>query len=151
MEKDVKKKEDLFYGLPVHILSEYSLLILNQCFCSNDSSSTDNLNPCQVAQINVAVCQTYWISQIIFSLLFLVWNLLVSVVLVSVARTQVHNYENFILVLYSKHYYESNVNMFSYSFFLHCCCKKSVYWIVPYSFNFIHVKNIMFRFFQLFS
>ena len=146
-----KGKRTFLWSPCTSTLSASSLLIFNQYSRSNDSSSTDNLNPCQVAQINVAVCQTYWISQIIFSLLFLVWNLLVSVVLVSVARTQVHNYENFILVLYSKHYYESNVNMFSYSFFLHCCCKKSVYWIVSYSFNFIHVKNIMFRFFQLFS
>ena len=39
--------------------------------------------------MDVAICQVYWASQLLFSLHFLVWNLLVAVVLVSVARTQV--------------------------------------------------------------
>lgn len=46
------------------------------------------MNPCEVAGMSVGICQTYWASQVIFSLFFLVWNTLVAVVLVSVARTQ---------------------------------------------------------------
>ena len=38
--------------------------------------------------MSVGICQTYWASQVFFSLFFLVWNTLVAVVLVSVARTQ---------------------------------------------------------------
>ena len=49
------------------------------------------LNPCQQVEIQVEICQIYWASQMIFSLFFLVWNLLVAVVLVSVARTQVRS------------------------------------------------------------
>ena len=48
--------------------------------------TNDNVNPCQISQICLVICQTYWISQVIFSIFFLIWNLLVSVVLVSVAR-----------------------------------------------------------------
>jgi hypothetical protein len=32
--------------------------------------------------------EVYWASQVVYSIFFLVWNLLVAVVLVSVARTQ---------------------------------------------------------------
>ena len=72
-------------------------------------SNPESVNPCELAQMSVGICQTYWISQVlyclyrmyctvlllycitqvVFSLFFLVWNLLVAVVLVSVARTQV--------------------------------------------------------------
>ena len=52
-------------------------------------SNATVLNPCQQVEIQVEICQIYWASQMIFSLFFLVWNLLVAVVLVSVARTQV--------------------------------------------------------------
>ncbi len=34
------------------------------------------------------VVEVYWASQVVYSIFFLVWNLLVAVVLVSVARTQ---------------------------------------------------------------
>jgi hypothetical protein len=34
------------------------------------------------------VVKVYWASQVVYSIFFLVWNLLVAVVLVSVARTQ---------------------------------------------------------------
>jgi len=60
------------------------------------NKTQDDINPCQLAQMNVAICQTYWISQVIFSLFFLVWNLLVSVVLVSVARTQTIHIRRFL-------------------------------------------------------
>lgn len=52
------------------------------------NDTTEGVNPCEVAGMSVGICQTYWASQVIFSLFFLVWNTLVSVVLVSVARTQ---------------------------------------------------------------
>ena len=63
---------------------------------NNTNNMTDSLNPCQVAHLNVGICQTYWISQVIFSVFFLVWNLLVAVVLVSVARTQTINIRKFL-------------------------------------------------------
>jgi len=52
------------------------------------NDTTEGVNPCEVAGMSVGICQTYWASQVIFSLFFLVWNTLVAVVLVSVARTQ---------------------------------------------------------------
>ena len=52
------------------------------------NDTTEGVNPCEVAGMSVGICQTYWVSQVIFSLFFLVWNTLVAVVLVSVARTQ---------------------------------------------------------------
>jgi len=55
-----------------------------------------DLNPCQLVEIDVSICQIYWSSQIIFSFLFLVWNLLVAVVLVSVARTQTISIRKFL-------------------------------------------------------
>ena len=81
---------------------------------NNTNNTTESLNPCQVAHLNVGICQTYWISQVcwwhattlcecltsvvqvIFSVFFLVWNLLVAVVLVSVARTQTINIRKFL-------------------------------------------------------
>lgn len=54
------------------------------------------VNPCQLVEIPVQVCQVYWASQVVFSLFFLVWNLLVAVVLVSVARTQTINIRRFL-------------------------------------------------------
>jgi hypothetical protein len=54
------------------------------------------INPCQVVDIAVEVCQVYWICQIVFSVFFLVWNLLVAVVLVSVARTQTISIRRFL-------------------------------------------------------
>jgi len=59
-------------------------------------SNATVLNPCQQVEIQVEICQIYWASQMIFSLFFLVWNLLVAVVLVSVARTQTINIRKFL-------------------------------------------------------
>eukprot|EP00088_Acartia_fossae_P009007 TRINITY_DN14341_c0_g1_i8.p1 TRINITY_DN14341_c0_g1~~TRINITY_DN14341_c0_g1_i8.p1 ORF type:complete len:318 (-),score=46.86 TRINITY_DN14341_c0_g1_i8:191-1144(-) len=58
-------------------------------------NNTD-INPCQVVDISVQVCQVYWICQMVFSVFFLVWNLLVAVVLVSVARTQTISIRRFL-------------------------------------------------------
>jgi len=55
-----------------------------------------NINPCQRVEVDVAICKIYWASQVLFSLHFLVWNLLVAVVLVSVARTQTINIRKFL-------------------------------------------------------
>lgn len=63
---------------------------------SNMSSNGTHLNPCQLVEIDVVICQIYWGSQVVFSILFLVWNLLVAVVLVSVARTQTINIRKFL-------------------------------------------------------
>jgi len=60
-----------------------------------------NINPCQVVDIEIEVCQTYWICQMTFSVFFLVWNLLVAVVLVSVARTQTISIRRFLKQLES--------------------------------------------------
>ena len=68
----------------------------NHNVSGNNTNNTETLNPCQVAHLNVGICQTYWISQVIFSVFFLVWNLLVAVVLVSVARTQTISIRKFL-------------------------------------------------------
>ena len=60
------------------------------------NDTTEGVNPCEVAGMSVGICQTYWASQVIFSLFFLVWNTLVAVVLVSVARTQTIQIRNFL-------------------------------------------------------
>lgn len=60
------------------------------------NATTTYLNPCQIVDIQVEICQIYWFSQMIFSIFFLVWNLLVAVVLVSVARTQTINIRKFL-------------------------------------------------------
>ena len=64
---------------------------INQILVTSDQlvSPESDLNPCQLVEMDVSICQIYWASQLLFSLHFLVWNLLVAVVLVSVARTQV--------------------------------------------------------------
>lgn len=54
------------------------------------------INPCQCVELPIVVCQVYWGSQMIFSCFFLAWNLLVAVVLVSVARTQTINIRRFL-------------------------------------------------------
>ena len=46
--------------------------------------------------MDVSICQIFWASQLLFSLHFLVWNLLVAVVLVSVARTQTISIRKFL-------------------------------------------------------
>jgi len=59
-------------------------------------SNSSNYNPCQLVDVTVEVCQVYWVCQMIFSVFFLVWNLLVAVVLVSVARTQTISIRRFL-------------------------------------------------------
>jgi len=54
----------------------------------NDTDKFISINPCQVVELPIYICQTFWISQVVYSGFFLVWNLLIAVVLVSVARTQ---------------------------------------------------------------
>ena len=62
------------------------------------NDTTEGVNPCEVAGMSVAICQTYWASQVIFSIFFLVWNTLVAVVLVSVARTQTIQIRKFLFL-----------------------------------------------------
>jgi len=54
------------------------------------------VNPCQLVDVTVQVCQVYWVCQMVFSVFFLLWNLLVAVVLVSVARTQTISIRRFL-------------------------------------------------------
>jgi len=65
---------------------------INPFEISNDTK----FNPCQLVDVTVQVCQVYWICQMVFSVFFLVWNLLVAVVLVSVARTQTISIRRFL-------------------------------------------------------
>jgi len=60
------------------------------------SYNESDLNPCQLVEMDASICQIYWASQLLFSLHFLVWNLLVAVVLVSVARTQTISIRKFL-------------------------------------------------------
>ncbi|XP_023337962.1 uncharacterized protein LOC111708736 [Eurytemora carolleeae] len=59
-------------------------------------SNFSTLNPCQLVDVYVGVCQVYWSCQVVFSIFFLAWNLLVAVVLVSVARTQTISIRRFL-------------------------------------------------------
>ena len=44
------------------------------------------VNPCQVVNLQLEICQVYWVSQVIFSVLFVFWNLLVVVALLVTSR-----------------------------------------------------------------
>jgi len=50
-------------------------------------NDNNTVNPCQTIAIPLWICQTYFLSQVVFSLFFLLWNGVVAMVLVSVART----------------------------------------------------------------
>ena len=50
-------------------------------------------------KIPLSICQIYFLSQAIFSFFFLVWNGIVAVVLISVARTHTVNIRKFICQL----------------------------------------------------
>jgi len=63
---------------------------------TNNTKKLTNINPCQIVGLQVQICQTFWISQVVYSVFFLVWNLLVAVVLVSVARTLTINIRKFL-------------------------------------------------------
>lgn len=53
----------------------------------NTIDDSDGINPCQTVDVPLWICQTYWLSQVLFSCFFLVWNGVVAMVLVSVSRT----------------------------------------------------------------
>jgi len=81
----------------------YNSSLVDTMYDSKDSGPQPNpitngssVNPCQLVEINIEICQIYWVTQMIFSVFFLVWNLLVAVVLVSVARTQTINIRRFL-------------------------------------------------------
>ena len=66
---------------------------------TNFDPKTDNIsayNPCQTVGIPVEICQVLYFSQLVFSLFFLLWNGLVAVVLISVARTHTISIRKFI-------------------------------------------------------
>eukprot|EP00092_Neocalanus_flemingeri_P002896 GFUD01003098.1.p1 GENE.GFUD01003098.1~~GFUD01003098.1.p1 ORF type:complete len:432 (-),score=56.95 GFUD01003098.1:61-1356(-) len=69
----------------------------NQKFTLNLNDTENTLvNPCQLAEVQVEICQLLWTSQMIYSIFFLIWNLLIAVILVSVARTQTINIRIFL-------------------------------------------------------
>uniref|UniRef100_A0A0K2SVV7 Putative LOC590843 [Strongylocentrotus purpuratus] n=1 Tax=Lepeophtheirus salmonis TaxID=72036 RepID=A0A0K2SVV7_LEPSM len=70
-----------------------------------EPNSTETLNPCQQIKIPLFICHSYFISQSIFSFFFLVWNVLVSLVLVSVARTHTISLRRFLSELESDAHY----------------------------------------------
>ena len=49
--------------------------------------------------ISLIICQTYFVSQAVFSFFFLLWNSMVAVVFVSLGKTLAMKIKNFILLL----------------------------------------------------
>ena len=49
------------YDLSVRTREQY---IVKHNVSGNNTNNTETLNPCQVAHLNVGICQTYWISQV---------------------------------------------------------------------------------------
>lgn len=58
-----------------------------QNLAKNGSSLETPMNPCQKVQIPLEICQSFFLFQFVYSLFFLLWNALVALVLISVART----------------------------------------------------------------
>ena len=61
-----------------------------------DSANISAYNPCQTVGIPVEICQVLYFSQLVFSVFFLLWNGMVAVVLISVARTHTISIRKFI-------------------------------------------------------
>ena len=53
----------------------------------NGSSNEIPMNPCQKVRIPLEICRSFFFFQLVYSLFFLLWNALVALVLISVART----------------------------------------------------------------
>ena len=67
----------------------------------------ESINPCQVIQIPVVICQTFYFFQLIFSLFFMVWNVLVAVVLISISRTHTIQIRTFMReLIYDAHLHD---------------------------------------------
>ena len=58
-----------------------------QNVAKNGSNIETPMNPCQKVQIPLEICQSFFLFQFVYSLFFLLWNALVALVLISVART----------------------------------------------------------------
>ena len=58
-----------------------------QALAKNGSNNDVPMNPCQKVQIPLEICQSFFLFQFVYSLFFLLWNALVALVLISVART----------------------------------------------------------------
>ena len=54
---------------------------------NNGSSNEIPMNPCQKVRIPLEICRSFFFFQLVYSLFFLLWNALVALVLISVART----------------------------------------------------------------
>ena len=50
--------------LPGMICLSGQQYIVKHNVSGNNTNNTETLNPCQVAHLNVGICQTYWISQV---------------------------------------------------------------------------------------
>ena len=60
----------------------------NSSVAHDDIIDTDSdMSPCQTIDIPLWICQTYFLSQVVYSFFFLLWNGVVAMVLISVART----------------------------------------------------------------
>merc|ERR1711936_1186922 len=70
----------------------------NYTYPAHLDNTTENthVNPCQVVELPVVICQVLWTSQMIYSIFFFIWNLLIALVLVSVCRTQTINIRLFL-------------------------------------------------------
>ena len=59
-------------------------------------TNISDYNPCQTVGIPVEICQVLYFSQVVYSAFFLLWNGMVAVVLISVARTHTISIRRFI-------------------------------------------------------
>lgn len=64
-----------------------------------NQTDVSDINPCQVIQIPIPICRCFYFFQLLFSFFFLIWNVVVGVCLISVARTHTIDIRRFLVEL----------------------------------------------------
>jgi len=105
----VKWKRKVFIGLSFALLVAFILILnlstLNYIYGKHPHDKTYNVsapdnddplfdsifngpntNPCQIVQLHTEICQIYWLSQSVFSVFFVFWNVLVVIALLVSSR-----------------------------------------------------------------
>ena len=79
---------------------DYSYFEVSNATISNSSKPLDTfLNPCQLVEIPLLICQFNYFSQVIYSVFFLLWTAMVGAVLICVSRTHTISIRRFICQL----------------------------------------------------
>merc|ERR1711915_92709 len=106
MDQPVKWKRKAFIGLSFLLLLcymsilnittlnyTYSMHNLTRVNVSDDDDpivdsvfNGPTVNPCQVVNLHLEICQVYWLSQLVFSFFFILWNILVATALLVTTR-----------------------------------------------------------------